>query len=118
MNSDDIIITVATDSAEMYHSRLNELNEKLGPYSLLQAGKDLERYLYGSTTDYMKELTYTEKKTIHNLKYYTWVEQQQKEVNDLNQLWDDRELWTRIFNQYKVWDQLIMEFNEMTGLSY
>jgi cysteine synthase len=116
LNSDDIIITVATDSAEMYHSRLNELNEQLGPYSLLQAGKDLERYLYGTTTDYMKELTYTEKKTIHNLKYYTWVEQQQKEVNDLNQLWDDRELWTRIFNQYKVWDQLIMEFNEMTGL--
>ncbi len=110
---DDIIITMATDSAEMYLSRLKELNESEGSYSESRAGKHLERYLYGISTDYMKELTYRDKKTIHNLKYFTWVEQQGKNIEDLNQLWYDREIWPKIFNQYKQWDFLIKEFNEM-----
>ena len=37
----------------------------------------------------MKELNYNDRKAIHNLKYYTWVEQQGKDVEDLNQLWYD-----------------------------
>ena len=116
MTGDDVIVTIATDSAEMYRSRLDELNEMQGAYTAIQAGKDMERCLRAVGTDYMKELTYPEKKAIHNLKYYTWVEQQQKDVQDLNQLWDDREIWSTIFNQYHKWDQFIKEFNEMTGL--
>jgi hypothetical protein len=116
LTRDDIIITVATDSADMYQSRLKELHDAQGSYTTVQAGKDMERYLLGVGPDYMKELTYTDKKTIHNLKYFTWIEQQQKDIEDLNQLWYDREIWPQIFNQYKVWDQLIMEFNEMSGV--
>ncbi|MFC2155214.1 pyridoxal-phosphate dependent enzyme [Acidobacteriota bacterium] len=108
---EDIIFTVATDSAEMYDSRIFELREKRGEYSELQAAKDLERCLYGTGIDHMKELSYTDRRAIHNLKYFTWMEQQEKETEDLDQLWYDREIWPKVFNQPKKWDELISQFN-------
>ncbi len=116
MTPEDIIFSIATDSADMYRSRIEELRQERGEYSSVQAIKDVEKCLYGVGIDYMKELTYTDQKSIHNLKYYTWVEQQQKDAADLNQLWYDREIWPKIFNQAAKWDELIMEFNELTGL--
>ena len=70
----------------------------------------------GARTDNMKELSYNDRKAIHNLKYYTWVEQQGKDVEDLNQLWYDRDIWNTMFRQVERWDELINEFNERTGL--
>jgi cysteine synthase A len=116
MTPDDIIITIATDSAEMYRSRVEELREERGDYDTLQAVRDFEQCLPGARCDNMKELTYTDRKAIHNLKYYTWVEQQAKDVEDLNQLWYDREIWNTMFGQTDRWDELINEFNERTGL--
>lgn len=77
---------------------------------------DFERYLAATTVDYLKELSYTDKKAIHNLKYFTWVEQQQKNIADLNQLWNDSEIWHQLFHQVDRWDELITEFNQKTGL--
>jgi len=114
--SDDVIITVATDSAELYHSRIDELTEENGDYTNTEAYRDLDRVIYGAATDNLKELTYADKKAIHNLKYFTWVEQQQKQVEDLNQLWYDREIWDKMFSQPGRWDELINEFNARTGL--
>jgi len=116
MTEDDVIVTVATDSSELYRSRLYELYEIRGEYNTIQAAKDLESCLKAAGTDYIKELTYPEKKAIHNLKYYTWVEQQQKDIEDLNQLWEDQKVWPKIFSQHHQWDEFINEFNEMTGL--
>jgi DNA-directed RNA polymerase subunit F len=116
MTSEDIIFTIATDSADMYRSRIEELEEERGKYTTIQAAKDLEKCLHGLTTDHTGELTYMDQKTIHNLKYFTWREQQEKEVEDLDTLWYDREIWAKIFNQPTRWDELIDEFNQMTGL--
>lgn len=116
LNSDDIILTIATDSAAMYQSRLEEMEAERGAYSPLQAAIDFEKSLLGTTVDYMKELNYNDKKAIHNLKYFTWVEQQQKDVADLNQLWDDHDIWPKLFNQVERWDELIDAFNQRTGL--
>jgi len=116
MTEDDVVITITTDSAEMYQSRLAEQNQHKGTYSELQAAIDFEGSLLGETVDYMKELTYMDKKTIHNLKYYTWIEQQEKDVEDLNQLWYDRDIWNNIFLQVGRWDELIVDFNKKTGL--
>jgi hypothetical protein len=116
MTSDDIIVTIATDSAEMYRSRLEELNSERGAYDTLQAVRDFEKCLLGTRCDYMKELNYNDRKALHNLKYYTWVEQQGKDVEDLNQLWYDRNIWNTMFSQVKRWDELINEFNERTGM--
>jgi cysteine synthase len=117
MTDDDFIITIATDSSEMYKSRLSELTAEKGEYDTLQAVRDFEKCLLGAGSDNMKELSYTDKKAIHNLKYYTWVEQQGKDAEDLNQLWYDGAIWDKMFMQTERWDELINEFNEKTGLS-
>ncbi|MCD4832479.1 MAG: pyridoxal-phosphate dependent enzyme [Bacteroidales bacterium] len=116
MAEDDVVITIATDSADMYQSRIAELETERGEYNQIQSVKDFEKCILGCTIDYTKELNYYDKKAIHNLKYFTWVEQQEKEVEDLNQLWNDREIWDKQFNQLNRWDELINEFNERTGL--
>lgn len=116
MNGDDIIFTLATDSADMYQSRLAELTNEKGSYTALQAAKDMEKCILGQGTDHLKELGYLDRKAIHNLKYFTWVEQQAKEIEDLNQLWYDRKLWDDQFNQATRWDEMINEFNEETGV--
>jgi cysteine synthase len=113
LTSDDVIVTLATDAANMYTSRLKELTDERGEYSEMQAGKDFERCLLGTETSNMKELTYTERKAIHNLKYFTWVEQQERTVEDLNQLWYDRNIWHSLFNQPLKWDEMIEEFNKL-----
>ncbi len=87
-----------------------------GNYNSIQAAKDYERCILGTKNDNFKELSYTDKKAIHNLKYFTWVEQQQKDIEDLNTLWKDRNIWDNIFNQVDKWDELIDEFNKETGV--
>ena len=112
LTSDDVIFSLATDSAVMYQSRLEELTAEKGKYSEKQAVKDMEKCLFGTRADNMKELSYEDRKMIHNLKYFTWVEQQGKEVEEINQLWYDREIWNKLFNQPIVWDKMIKEFND------
>jgi hypothetical protein len=113
---EDVMVTIATDSAGMYGSRIKELNAERGPYSMLQAARDHEKCMLGTATSTMKELGYNDRKAIHNLKYFTWIEQQEKDVEDLRQLWDDRHIWPKIFSQPARWDELINEFNDRTGL--
>jgi cysteine synthase len=116
MTQDDIIFSIATDSADMYRSRVEELSVEKGEYTSIQAARDFERCIFGTGADSMKELTYYERKAIHNLKYFTWVEQQGKSAEDLTQLWDDRNIWNNLFMQTSRWDELINSFNERTGL--
>jgi hypothetical protein len=116
LTSDDVVITVATDSMELYGSRIEELREREGEYREIDAARDFDRCLLGATTDNLQELTYRDRRRIHNLKYYTWIEQQGKELGDLERLWYDRDLWPTIFAQPERWDELIQEFNERVGL--
>lgn len=114
-DKNDVVFTVFTDSAELYQSRLNELNEERGKYTREKAIADFEKHLKGVGIDYMKELSYYDKKALHNLKYFTWVEQQGKTVEELNKLWS-KEFWEEIFSQVNMWDKLIADFNNMVGL--
>ena len=101
----------------MYESRVKELNEQQGNYSLLTAARDFSEHLHGIRTDNMAELTYADRKRVHNLKYYTWVEQQGKTVEELNALWYDvAGTWDTVHAQAKELDELINEFNEEAGV--
>ncbi len=111
----DVIFTVATDSAALYQSRLAEMNQQCGDYSALQAGLDFEAFRSLSPA-WFKELSYQDRHAIHNLKYYTWVEQQHKSVDDLNQLWYDPDIWQTMFDQPARWDELITEFNQLAAV--
>ena len=93
-----------------------ELEEKDGAYSQETAAADYAEHLHGLRTDSMEELTYQTRKRIHNLKYYTWVEQQGKTVEELNAQWYDPEYWVNVHNQMDEIDRLINEFNDATGL--
>ena len=113
----DVLVTVLTDSAAMYQSRIEELNAEHGPYSVMQAAIDHNVHMLGLKTDNMRELTYQDRKRVHNLKYFTWVEQQGKTVSELNALWYDTEnTWDAVHKASKKLDNLINEFNEATGL--
>jgi cysteine synthase len=112
----DIVMTIATDSMEMYRSRVEEYRELEGPFTPLDAAGVYHRYLLGQSTDNLQELTYTDRKRIHNLKYYTWVEQQGKTFEELNEQWYDDAYWTRLHGMDAQIDKLIEAFNERVGL--
>ena len=113
----DVVATVLTDSAVMYGSRIEELRQANGEYSDKAASVDHSLHMLGVRTDNLLELTYAERKRVHNLKYYTWVEQQGKTYEEINALWYDTEhTWESIHGQAAQLDELINEFNEETGL--
>ena len=117
LNGDDVVLTVLTDSAVMYGSRLTELTKERGEYSLTRAACDHERFLLGLSTDNMEELTYMTRKRIHNLKYYTWVEQQGKTAEELNAQWYEYDdYWRGMQEQVTQVDELIKDFNDRVGL--
>ena len=113
----DIILTVFTDSMELYKSRLAEMEAKFGTYNRIDAAVDYNSHLKTLTTDYLEELTYESRKRIHNLKYYTWIEQQAKDVKELNAQWYDYDnYWGDIHNMTGQIDSLIKKFNKKVGL--
>ncbi|MFX1251134.1 MAG: pyridoxal-5-phosphate-dependent protein subunit beta [Promethearchaeota archaeon] len=111
----DVILTVFTDSMELYQSRLREQREQFGDYSQTDAAIDYFRSLQEIKTDNMSELRYIDKKRIHHLKYFTWIEQQGKNVEELNRQWYDPDYWTNIHKLSSKIDELIKEFNEKVG---
>jgi cysteine synthase len=114
----DIVMTVSTDSMDLYQTRLKEMRDAHGPYSEIDAAADYHRFLQGESTAHVRELTYWDKRQIHNLKYFTWIEQQGKEIEELDEQWYDfPEYWDRIHQQVDEIDRLIEQFNQQTGLS-
>lgn len=116
MGENDVLLTVFTDSMELYESRLGEMHTEHGEYSQLDASADFARYLLGESTDNLQELTYTDRRRVHNLKYFTWVEQQGKTYEEIMDQWYDPNYWTEFQDQIEEMDNLIDEFNARTGL--
>ncbi len=112
----DAVVTVLTDSMEMYQSRLLELRASDGGFTARDAAVAYHHFLTGQGTENMEELTYPARKRIHNLKYFTWVEQQGKTFGEIQAQWYDGDYWSRIHGQVGEIDALIDEFNDMTGL--
>ena len=111
MGSHDVVVTVGTDSMDMYGSRLEELNESRGEFTDLDAAGAYHRYLLGTGIDHVHELGYYDRKRIHNLKYYTWVEQQGKTYEEIQAQWYDDDYWTGVQALVDPIDALIEAFN-------
>ena len=116
LGENDIVLTVFTDSMELYQSRLKEMHEEHGKYQEKEAAAHFARDLHGLKTDHMLETRYTDRRRIHNLKYYTWVEQQGRTYDEIMAQWNDRDYWTSIQALLPEIDKLIVEFNERVGL--
>ena len=115
MDSRDVVFTVLTDSMDLYRSRLQEQRQEHGAYSGPAAARAFARWLEGIVTDHVRELTYADRKVLHNFKYFTWVEQQGRSAEDLRRLWDP-DFWAESYAQADEWDRSIEEFNARTGL--
>jgi len=116
LGENDIVLSVLTDSMELYGSRLQEMHEEFGEYTEIDAAAHFARYLQGITTDNMLELNYIDRRRIHNLKYFTWVEQQGKTYDEIQEQWYDEDYFTGVQNQVQEIDAIIDEFNSEVGL--
>jgi hypothetical protein len=116
LQENDVILTVWTDSMDLYQSRLEEMHQEFGEYTELDAAVHFAHYLEGLTTDHIQELTYADRRRIHNLKYFTWVEQQGKSYQEIMDQWYDRHYWTSFQNQISDIDERIADFNGKVGL--
>jgi len=116
LGKNDIIFSVATDSMELYQSRLQDFRQSEKEYTEMQSGIDFNSCILEQSQDFMQELSFQDKKRIHNLKYFTWVEQLGKDVTELDRQWTDTTYWSQKYSSFKEWDRLIQEFNHKTGL--
>lgn len=116
LGPDDILLTILTDSMELYGSRLKEMHAEVGEYTELNAAADQARYLLGERTDNLLELSEQDRRRIHNLKYFTWVEQQGKTYDEIMAQWHDPDYWTSVQRQVPEIDALIEQFNARVGL--
>jgi len=97
MHSRDTIVTIATDAIDRYRSVMAEMTKTYGVMDEAEATARAHIFL-DQKTDWIKEGTVNTRRQWHNLKYYTWVEQQGKTVEELNaQL--DPEWWLREQNR-------------------
>jgi len=117
LGENDIVLTVLTDSMQLYQSRLQELHAEFGAYRETDAAADFARYLQGQSTDNLLELRYPDRRRIHNLKYFTWVEQQGKTYAEIQSMWQEPDYWTDVQKQVPEIDALIEEFNAEVGLA-
>ncbi|MBI3361054.1 MAG: pyridoxal-5'-phosphate-dependent protein subunit beta, partial [Chloroflexi bacterium] len=76
--------TICTDAIDRYHSTMAWLTEKEGKMDEAEAVARLRGIFHGQKTDWIKDGTPDQRQQWHNLKYYTWVEQQGKTVEELN----------------------------------
>jgi len=116
LGENDVVLTVLTDSMDLYQSRLQEMHAESGDFTRTDAAVTFARDLHGLATDYMQELSYADRRRVHNLKYFTWVEQQGKTYEEINDQWENRTYWTELQSQIPEMDALISEFNKKVGL--
>jgi cysteine synthase A len=117
LGANDIVLTILTDSMQLYGSRIQEYRAAFGEFSETDAAETFARHLHGVSIDALAELSYADRRRIHNLKYYTWVEQQGKTYAEINAQWYEPNYWTDIQAQVPEIDALITEFNERVGIA-
>ncbi|HMO50143.1 MAG TPA: pyridoxal-phosphate dependent enzyme [Kiritimatiellia bacterium] len=117
MDERDVIFMPVTDSMELYASRFDEMRAEHGSYTEEKAAAHYARYLLGTQDDHLRELTYQDRKALHNFKYFTWVEQQGKTSEQLRELWEP-DFWTELFSEERLaaYDRQIVAFNDAVGL--
>jgi cysteine synthase len=118
LGPDDIVMTVATDGAEMYGSeRQKAMGRRFShAFDTVNAAEVFGQHMLGATTDHLLEMSAVDRTRIFNLGYYTWVEQQGVSVPEFNVRRDQR-FWKGLHEIVPAWDEMIDEFNARTGVS-
>jgi cysteine synthase A len=88
----DSLFTIATDTMDRYGSVMKQLDETYGAMDGVEAAVRTTSIFHKAGTDWISEGTRHAKQSWFNLKYYTWVEQQGKTVEELDAQ-RDPEFW-------------------------
>jgi len=112
MGPDDVVLTVATDGAELYATEWAKVarTQYADRFDLVHAGEVFAEHLLGASTDHLFELSTRDRARIFNLGYYTWVEQQGVPLEEFTAR-RDQAFWAGLRRYVSVWDDLIREFN-------
>lgn len=84
LGKDDLVVTILTDAIDRYRSVMAQMTRTYGKMGATEAKVRLESVFHGQGLDWIMEGTREARARWHNLKYYTWVEQQGKKVEELN----------------------------------
>ena len=84
MGADDVVVTIATDAMERYGSVMTKLQGARGALDEARATAIVDGVFHRAGGDWVMEGSRDARERWHNLKYYTWVEQQGKSVDELN----------------------------------
>ena len=113
LGSDDAIITVATDGADLYLSELNKTKEDFkGIFDEFSCAEIFGQYLKGVNIDNTLECNQKDRERIFNLGYYTWVEQQGVNLDDFEKR-RDQNFWNDHYKYMLSLDDKIKEFNSL-----
>jgi cysteine synthase A len=116
LGENDVLMTVATDSAALYGSerRKFETANYPGRFDMVNAGEIFAQHVVGAADNDVLELTHGERSRIFNLGYFTWVEQQGVPVEDFERR-RNQSFWRGLRQAGTAWDGLITEFNARAG---
>ncbi len=118
LGPDDVVITVATDGAALYASGRAPILERDfgGTFGRSEVASTVERHLGDPGVHAVLDLDERERRRIFNLGYFTWVEQQNLDFDAFvarrEQSW-----WDAMVPIVEVWDELITDFNQRTGMA-
>ncbi len=113
LSSDDAILTVATDGADLYSTELEKTKQDfIGTYDSTSCAELYGQYFQGITTDHMLELNQRDKERIFNLGYYTWVEQQGVDLNHFEAR-RHQSFWDKHLDKMLDLDEQIDTFNNL-----
>ena len=117
MGPDDVIVTVATDGSGMYGSEREKATARDfgGEFDTVDAGEVFGQHVAGMGTDDYLETSLRDRERIFNLGYFTWVEQQGVSLEEFTAR-RDQAWWRELQDVVPVWDAMIDEFNERTGV--
>jgi cysteine synthase A len=104
----DLLFTIATDGLDRYPSVLAAMTKELGPMDEAEAERRIVSIFHKQADDSYLEASQHARDCWANLKYYTWVEQQGKTVDELRRQ-RSREYWLEHQALVTETDKLIRE---------
>lgn len=117
LGPDDVVMTVATDGAELYESERQRIRSRDFAQGLDEAtaAEVFGRWMLGAQASDLLETTTFDRDRIFDLGYYTWVEQRGTSVEDFVAR-RDQSFWVGLRSRLEAWDEMIVEFNARTGV--
>ncbi len=113
LGKDDLIVTVCTDAIDRYYSVMEQMTRTYGRMDETESEIRLVSIFHKQKLDWIAEGTRRDRNRWHNLKYFTWAEQQGKTIEELNAQ-RDSEYWEAKQTEVAEIDRLIEE-RRLTG---